>query len=41
MVGIPVIERLEWLEEQAYNLMQSGGTIEEYQEINELIDMLR
>lgn len=41
LIEMPVAERLDWLEEKAYNIMQDGGTIEEYQEINELIDMLR
>lgn len=41
LIEMPVAERLDWLEEKAYNIMQDGGTIEEYQELNELIDMLR
>ena len=41
LIEMPVTERLDWLEENAYNYMQTGGTIEDFQEISGLIDELR
>ena len=40
LVEMPVTQRLDWLEERAYNYMQEGGTIEEYQKISGLIKKL-
>lgn len=41
LIEMPVTERLDWLEEKAYNYMQTGGTIEDFQEISDLLDELR
>lgn len=41
LIEMPVRERLEWLEEKAYNYMKSGATTEEAQRINELMEKIR
>jgi hypothetical protein len=41
LLAVPVPERLSWLENEVYDKMQVGGTIEDYQELAALIDLLR
>lgn len=41
LIKIPVVDRIGWLEEQAYNQMLKNGTIQELEEINSLIERLQ
>lgn len=41
LLEMPVIDRLNWLDEQISDKMLRGGTIQEFQTLSELIDMLR
>lgn len=41
LIKIPVVDRIGWLEEQAYNQMLKNGTIKELEEINSLIERLQ
>lgn len=41
LIKIPVVDRIGWLEEQAYNQMLKNGTIKELEEINSLIERVQ
>lgn len=41
LIKIPVVDRIGWLEEQAYNQVLKNGTIKELEEINSLIERVQ
>lgn len=41
LIKIPVADRIEWLEEQAYNQVLKNGTIKGLEEINSLIERVQ
>lgn len=40
LIETPVIDRLDMIEEKSFEIMMSGGTIETYQKLRDLIDMI-
>ena len=40
LIELPVTDRIDWLESKISELMMKGGTIQEYQRMSDLLDLV-